>query len=116
MMLDLDRFNSVNDTLGDGAGDCILRNVAQIIAANVRPDSDLAARYGGGEFAVIVPHANSADLRRTTERIRMAVETAAISNPGIGGTITVSIALGVTRGFELKTRRYEFLFEADAAF
>lgn len=115
MMLDLDRFKSINDTLGHSEGDRILRTVANIIATNVRPGSDMAARYGGEEFAVIVTQATSADVRRTAERIRAAVETAAIPNPGTGGVITVSIGLGVINGSELKARRHEFLAETDAA-
>lgn len=115
MMLDLDHFKSINDTLGHSAGDRILRTVAQVIASNVRPDTDLAARYGGEEFAVIVTHANSNDLRRTAERIRAAVESAAIPHPGTGGVITVSIGLGLIGGSELKIRQHEFISETDSA-
>jgi diguanylate cyclase (GGDEF)-like protein len=72
--LDLDRFKALNDTLGHAAGDSALRHVAGILQAAIR-DKDVAARIGGEEFAVWMPHTPLAQGLDVAERIRRAVET-----------------------------------------
>ena len=85
LMLDIDHFKSLNDTLGHQAGDDTLRAVAQAIAAECR-DFDTVARYGGEEFAVIVPMADAESCARTGERLRRVVERMELPRP-----ITVSV-------------------------
>ncbi len=70
-MLDIDDFKGVNDRLGHVAGDEVLRAVADA-AREGRRDSDLAARYGGEELALILPGADLAGAARAAERIRHA--------------------------------------------
>jgi diguanylate cyclase (GGDEF)-like protein len=72
VMLDLDDFKRVNDTLGHLAGDRCLQEFATLVAGGAR-DTDLAARYGGEEFAVVLPHASADAALRVAERIRGAV-------------------------------------------
>ena len=72
--LDLDRFKTLNDTLGHAAGDSALRHVAGILEAAIRVQ-DIAARIGGEEFAVWMPHTPLARGLEVAERIRRAVET-----------------------------------------
>jgi len=72
VMLDLDDFKKVNDTLGHPAGDRCLQEFAALVRRGAR-DTDLAARYGGEEFAVVLPQAGAEDARRVAERIRAAV-------------------------------------------
>ena len=72
VMLDLDDFKKVNDTLGHLAGDRCLQEFAALVRRGAR-DTDLAARYGGEEFAVVLPHAGTEDARRVAERIRTTV-------------------------------------------
>ena len=72
VFLDIDRFKSVNDTLGHPAGDEILREFATLVAGGARAN-DVAARYGGEEFSVILPHTESDMAVRVAERIRKAV-------------------------------------------
>jgi len=72
VMLDLDDFKKVNDTLGHLAGDRCLQEFATLVRRGAR-DTDLAARYGGEEFAVVLPHAGTEDARSVAERIRTAV-------------------------------------------
>jgi diguanylate cyclase (GGDEF)-like protein len=56
-MLDIDKFKDLNDTRGHDAGDVMLRDVAQVLAANIRA-SDVACRFGGDEFIVLLPGAS----------------------------------------------------------
>ena len=72
-LIDLDRFKAINDTRGHLAGDEALRAVAQVLAKNVRP-MDTAARYGGDEFAVILPNCRPAAGHAIAERICEQVE------------------------------------------
>lgn len=73
VMIDLDGFKAVNDNLGHPAGDSILRNFAEILSQEIR-EIDVAARYGGDEFAVVLPETGCEEAMRTAERIREAVE------------------------------------------
>lgn len=72
LMLDLDRFKSLNDTHGHHAGDEALRSFARTLRASVRR-SDLAARYGGEEFVVVMANTNGEEARLVAEKIRHAV-------------------------------------------
>jgi diguanylate cyclase (GGDEF)-like protein len=73
LLIDVDRFKAINDNCGHLAGDQALRAVAQVLAKNVRP-MDTAARYGGDEFAVILPNCRPAAGRAIAERICRQVE------------------------------------------
>ncbi len=69
LLLDLDHFKEVNDTLGHQIGDKVLCHFAERLSASVRED-DLVARLGGDEFAVIIPNAELPEIRALAERIR----------------------------------------------
>lgn len=73
IMIDLDGFKAVNDNLGHPAGDTILRSFSKILLAEIR-DTDIACRYGGDEFAVILPETPSEEAKTIAERIRVTVE------------------------------------------
>lgn len=95
LMLDLDRFKLVNDTYGHPAGDAALKEIAKRVRATVR-DADLPCRYGGEEFAVILPHTDAAGAVTVAERIRAAV--AAVPIPIADGrelSITASVGVAV---------------------
>jgi diguanylate cyclase (GGDEF)-like protein len=72
VMLDLDHFKRLNDTLGHQAGDQVLREFAMLVTGGAR-GTDIAARYGGEEFAVVLPHTDAPMALRVAERIRKAV-------------------------------------------
>jgi diguanylate cyclase (GGDEF)-like protein/excisionase family DNA binding protein len=73
IMLDLDRFKPVNDLMGHQAGDLLLKQVAQAIVAASR-DSDRVFRYGGDEFAVLLPRTDGDQVGPIAERVRAAVK------------------------------------------
>ena len=81
VMLDLDHFKSVNDTLGHDKGDVVLRRLADALRAELR-SVDTAARYGGEEFAVILPQAGLEGAMQVAERLRARV--AETEMPGVG--------------------------------
>ncbi len=68
MMIDLDHFKSINDSLGHFAGDQLLIEIANVIKGGIR-EVDLAARYGGEEFAVIMPYAGSEGINKAAWRL-----------------------------------------------
>jgi len=88
LMIDIDNFKQINDKYGHLFGDKVLRTVAGIIRKNLRK-SDIAVRYGGEEFLVVLPHT---DLRRAAvvaERIRKAIEETKIDK------VQVTVSIGV---------------------
>ncbi len=91
LMMDLDRFKSVNDTVGHQRGDEVLRDVADVLRRCSR-ESDFAARYGGEEFAMILPHADVDEARHVAERIRGQVADLSAVEPGLSVTVSVGIA------------------------
>jgi diguanylate cyclase (GGDEF)-like protein len=91
-MVDLDGFKPVNDKYGHVFGDRLLRAVAAEISRSLRTP-DVAARYGGDEFAVILPQTQPEGALRVCERIRKAVETVAISAGDV--PVSVTATLGV---------------------
>ncbi len=94
VMIDLDMFKAINDTLGHQAGDRMLREIASAILHAAR-DSDSVFRYGGDEFAVLLPRSDAFGLHAVAERIRASVE--AVGAPGTGwaaGGVSVSASIG----------------------
>ena len=81
IMMDLDHFKKVNDQYGHEAGDEVLRRVGQIIEASLR-DVDVAGRFGGEEFALLLPETDKSDAVAIAERIRQRVEAADIVAEG----------------------------------
>jgi len=89
---DLDRFKSVNDTRGHAAGDLVIRRFGEIVRAAVRA-SDLACRFGGEEFAVLLPNTAASSARAVADRIRRALERARFEVDGADFWVTVSAGL-----------------------
>ncbi|NML33507.1 diguanylate cyclase [Paraburkholderia antibiotica] len=92
LMIDVDNFKAYNDTYGHVAGDEVLKSVAHTIESCLGRSPDLAARFGGEEFAVVVPGTSAGGLRLLAEKIRIAIEDLAITHAGSAtGVVTISI-------------------------
>lgn len=88
MMLDVDHFKGYNDTYGHPAGDEVLRIIGSLLRKSVRT-GDIPTRYGGEEFAILLPHTELDAAREVAERVRLAVEKYTFPNRAV----TVSIGL-----------------------
>ena len=93
LILDLDDFKAINDRWGHLAGDETLRQVARLLARTIRV-VDSAYRYGGDEFAVLLPENDFAAARRVAERVRQAVEGLEIPLEG-GGKAALTVSVGI---------------------
>jgi len=93
LMLDIDKFKSINDTYGHLCGDFVLRDLANCIGKNVRHE-DMFARYGGEEFCMVLVETSSDEAVDTAERMRTAIE----NHPFLfeSNTIQLTISIGVS--------------------
>lgn len=93
MVIDLDRFKSVNDRFGHAAGDRVLAKVAQRLSANLRT-GDMVARIGGEEFLAVLPNTTFAEAQVAAERLcNMVKDTPVMLDDGVAVTMTISIGL-----------------------
>jgi len=113
VMLDIDHFKRINDELGHPAGDAVLRELGYLLKASVR-ESDVACRYGGEEFVLILPEASLEDVRRRAEALRLGAKSMRLEHRGrpIG---PVSISLGIASFPEHASDPEELLRRADEA-
>ncbi|MFT5837768.1 MAG: diguanylate cyclase [Flavobacteriales bacterium] len=97
IMLDIDNFKVVNDTYGHPAGDEVIKILAEIIKKTTR-ETDISGRYGGEEFAIILPDTPVANVEFVAERIRRLVEKCTVVYDEIDIKFTISIGIA---GFKL---------------
>ena len=91
---DIDRFKLVNDTYGHDAGDAVLREFANRVRSAVR-GADLACRYGGEEFVLVMPDTTGEMAAGVAERLRMIVEREPFRIPGTDVVLPVTASLGI---------------------
>ncbi len=91
LMMDLDDFKGFNDTRGHPAGDALLSAIARTLHEGLR-DGDRVYRYGGDEFAAILPHADRVAAHDVAERLRRAIAAVGASGDGPPVTITIGVA------------------------
>ena len=116
-LLDIDRFKVINDTHGHLVGDQVLREIAHLLTSLLR-SYDVAGRWGGEEFSLLLPHTKAVDAIRIAERIRSHIAGLRIIAPGAAGgeLVQVTVSLGVAAldgGTERKLT--ELMAAADAA-
>jgi diguanylate cyclase (GGDEF)-like protein len=93
-MIDIDYFKKYNDTNGHIAGDHALKNIADLIISQCRI-SDVPARFGGDEFAVLLPETDSVTVREIAERLRKVVNAAQFQNKQQQPAIRLTVSIGV---------------------
>ena len=92
-MIDLDSLKQINDRHGHRAGDAVLLHVAEQILACIR-DTDVAARYGGDEFAIILPNTSLSDAMHLAERMAKKISRKPVRTNHKELDVSVSIGLG----------------------
>lgn len=102
IMLDVDHFKSINDRFGHPAGDFVLVSIAAEIkrlSESLRlPDHALAARFGGEEFALVLPHVSAEGAHKIAERLRRIIEGLSLNLAEGPAQITVSLGVATTSG------------------
>jgi diguanylate cyclase (GGDEF)-like protein len=113
IMLDLDQFKRFNDTHGHDAGDTLLRELSTLVQTNIRGE-DIACRYGGEEFTLILPEGSAEVTQQRAEALREAIKRLDVLHRGQPlGRVTASLGVAV---FPAHGRTGEALLQAaDAA-
>jgi diguanylate cyclase (GGDEF)-like protein len=99
VIADIDNFKQINDSAGHLAGDQVLSAIATVFKTSLR-EYDLAGRFGGDEFTLLLPGTSEAEARRITERLRVQIAELRIPDPSDSTdmsrlTVTVSIGAAV---------------------
>lgn len=111
-LLDLDKFKAINDTHGHPSGDAVLRSVADVLKRVCR-GGDLVGRFGGEEFAMLMPETSREEAEIACERIRKAIAKRTVAYPtGAFGRVTVSTGVAV---FASEEKSNQFVARADTA-
>jgi diguanylate cyclase (GGDEF)-like protein len=116
-LVDIDHFKSVNDTYGHLVGDKTLRAVTDALQSQLR-SYDVAGRFGGEEFAILLPHAREVDALHIAERLRAHIAAMSIpvsDNPESGPAVRVTISVGVASLDGASRELTDMLAAADAA-
>lgn len=115
MMFDVDHFKRINDTYGHLAGDAVLLKIVEIVKQRIR-ETDILCRYGGEEFAIIMPHVDCQQAHVLAEHIRTLIaETPIICS---NATINITISLGISSYVQNSTQPYTselLILQADKA-
>lgn len=93
-LIDADRFKAVNDTWGHGFGDTCLQLIADILKRHVKRPRDIAIRFGGEEFAVLLPGADSEGARKVCQTILDELRNTPLETPD-GKTLTLTLSAGI---------------------
>jgi len=113
MIFDLDHFKSVNDTYGHLGGDMILKQAAEILQQNIYP-LDIAARYGGDEFVILMPGTPSEKAVQVSERLRGIIDDHQWRMPNQEISITTSIGVA-NSDYRNSLSSHELIEDADSA-
>ena len=118
MMMDMDHFKAVNDTYGHDVGDLVLKQLANIIIQGSR-SAELASRFGGEEFVILMPETNPQSALAAAQRMREVVESTPFKINDKGDIINKTVSIGIASlhpdgdsGESLLKRADEALYEA----
>jgi diguanylate cyclase (GGDEF)-like protein/putative nucleotidyltransferase with HDIG domain len=114
IMADLDLLRDINNTYGHLAGDAVLARIARIIQETTR-EYDIAGRFGGEEFAIVLPEAGPIEAQVLAERIRQTVATTNFEVPTSPAPIHITMSLGVACFPQDTTTQTDLVHEADVA-
>ena len=112
IMFDIDHFKRINDNYGHPTGDVVIREAADEIRAQVR-DLDIAGRYGGEEFGILLPDTPAEGALHLAERLRMAIEALEVHHDE--QTIKFTVSLGVSETQAEYSNYTQWLEQADQA-
>lgn len=115
LMLDIDDFKSINDRFGHPVGDAILQGIVAEIRNEVRGDMDLLARYGGDEFALVLPETPSVDAVIVAERVRRRVDERLFRMPDSQQILRATVSIGLATYPEDAMEKRDLVEKADAA-
>jgi two-component system cell cycle response regulator len=114
LITDIDRFKLVNDVYGHDAGDQVLKEFAARVRSTVR-GADLACRFGGEEFVVVMPDTTAEVAAAVAERLRLAVESTPFELRGTGQTLNITASFGISSRLSTVLASDELLKQADKA-
>jgi len=113
IMIDVDHFRTINNTVGHGAGDAMLQAMAHFFQLQIRLE-DIPCRYGGDEFVLIMPDSSLEDTYKRAEQLRLGIRQVSVEHAGRKlGVVTIS--LGVAACPDHGTTVEEMLLAADKA-
>jgi len=112
LMIDIDSFKAVNDTMGHAAGDEVIREIGKLMRNTFRK-SDISGRIGGEEFAVLLPGCSTYEAGMVAEKFRKKVEMTSFKELGESGRVTISV--GVAAFFKEAGHFDDILKQADEA-
>ena len=116
LMIDVDHFKAYNDHLGHLAGDDALRQVATCIKSNCSRATDMAARFGGEEFVMVLPHTDRAGAMAVAQKLRADVENLTIAHSALGEERVLTVSVGVSSAVPSSTSKaLELIKNADRA-
>jgi diguanylate cyclase (GGDEF)-like protein len=106
LMMDLDHFKQINDDCGHPFGDHVLECFAQVLKNSIR-EGDMASRYGGEEFLVVLPDCGEEEVKRVAERIRQETEKCVLSH--CDKPVSLTVSLGAVTSYESEGFNYRQL-------
>lgn len=114
VVIDFDGFKKINERYGHLSGDVIIAEAARLIRSNVRP-GDIVARYGGGEFAILLPEIGQEEVRQLAAKLQRVIKRHGFKVDGVAGGVYLTASLGVVMFPEDADNLIDMLKLADKA-